>query len=56
MSPEQKERAEENHSVAKAKLLSKATNGVVVDIGVTWLKALEEEFKKPYFLQVFNKI
>ena len=43
---------EENKLNAKMKLLAKNTNGVVVNVGPTWFKALESEFTKPYFVEV----
>jgi len=46
------ERIEQNRLSAKMKLEGKATRGLVVDMGVSWYKALEKEFSKEYFLKV----
>ena len=43
---------EENKLNAKMKLMAKNTNGVVVNVGPTWFKALEPEFTKSYFVDV----
>lgn len=52
LSPEQKQRMEENRQKALAKLQAKQTDGLLVDVGESWLKALEPEFSKTYFSQV----
>ncbi len=43
---------EENRLAAKMKLTAKNTQGVVVNMGPSWYRALEAEFTKPYFLKV----
>ena len=45
---------EEKKLAAKIKLMGKRTNGLVVEMGESWFKALESEFTKPYFEQVDN--
>ena len=52
LSPEQKQRIDENRFKAKARLYEKQTNGLLVNFGQSWFKALEPEFAKPYFIQV----
>lgn len=54
LSPEQKQRMEENRLKALAKLQAKnSTNGsLLVDVGESWKKALKDEFSKTYFEQV----
>ncbi|XP_033730346.1 uracil-DNA glycosylase-like isoform X1 [Pecten maximus] len=51
LSPEQKARMEQNRMKAMAKLHSNNSNseGLVVNFGDTWKKALEKEFSKDYF-------
>lgn len=51
LSPEQKERIEENRRKALAKLANKQTDPgtLLVNVGKSWQKALEPEFSKPYF-------
>lgn len=53
LSPEQKKRIEVNKSSARMKLLSKTSDGLLVNIGPSWCKALESEFSKPYFTEVW---
>lgn len=48
----EKTKIEENKLAAKLKLLSNKTNGLVVNVGISWLKALEPEFSKGYFIQL----
>ena len=52
LSPEQKDLIAEKQLSAKLKLTTKNTEGLVTDFGLTWFKALQAEFTKPYFLQV----
>ena len=52
LSPEQKSDIEQKRLNAKLKLIERQTSGVVVNIGPSWLKALEAEFSKPYFQKV----
>ncbi|KAJ8317720.1 hypothetical protein KUTeg_005624 [Tegillarca granosa] len=52
LSPEQKERMEQNKVVALAKLHAKKTNGLLVNFGNSWYKVLEAEFSKPYFSEL----
>ena len=52
LSPEQKARIEGNKQVARMRLVSKNTHGLVCNMGSSWFRALEAEFSKPYFLQV----
>ena len=52
LSPEQKSDIEKKRLNAKLKLIEHQTSGVVVNIGPSWLKALEAEFSKPYFQKV----
>lgn len=47
-----RERIEQNKLAAKLKLLNSKTNGLVVNIGPSWLTALEAEFSKEYFSKV----
>ena len=53
LSPELKEKVMENKLTAKMKLTNKQTRGVVQDLGMSWYAALEPEFSKPYFQQVY---
>ncbi|GFO16427.1 uracil-DNA glycosylase [Plakobranchus ocellatus] len=46
------EKLEQNKMAAKLKLLSSKTNGLVVNFGLSWLRALESEFSKEYFQQL----
>ena len=41
-----------NHTLAKIKLQHKKTCALHHSIGVSWFKAIESEFSKPYFSQV----
>ena len=52
LSPEQKMKIDDNRLKAVGKLLEKQTSGLCRDVGVSWLKVLEAEFKKPYFQKV----
>ncbi|KAL5017566.1 hypothetical protein ScPMuIL_007155 [Solemya velum] len=52
LSPEQKKRIEKNKIEAKVKLLSKTSDGLLVNLGSTWYKALEPEFSKTYFTEL----
>ena len=52
LSPEQKSDIEQKRLNAKLKLIERQTSGVVVNIGPSWMKALEAEFSKPYFQKV----
>ena len=52
----EKTKIEQNKLAAKLKLLSSKTNGLAVNVGSTWLRALEPEFSKNYFSQVKNNI
>lgn len=52
LSPEQKQRMEENRICAKTKLLKSKTHGICTNVGLSWMKALEPEFTKQYFIQV----
>lgn len=54
LSPEQKDRMEQNKIAALAKLHAKKTNGLLVNFGNSWYKVLEAEFSKPYFGEVSN--
>lgn len=54
LSPEQKDRMEQNKIAALAKLHAKKTNGLLVNFGNSWYKVLEAEFSKPYFSEVSN--
>ncbi|XP_061194151.1 uracil-DNA glycosylase-like [Saccostrea echinata] len=49
LSPEQKDRIEQNKLAARARLASKTSNGLLVDVGPSWFRALESEFSKEYF-------
>ncbi|KAI0242145.1 Uracil-DNA glycosylase [Lamellibrachia satsuma] len=49
LSPEQQSNIEKKRLNAKLNLIERQTSGVVVNLGPTWLKALEAEFSKPYF-------
>lgn len=48
------ERVENNRLLAKMKLETKATRGLVIDMGVSWYKAFEKEFSKEYFQKVMQ--
>ncbi|KAK3796498.1 hypothetical protein RRG08_003218 [Elysia crispata] len=48
----EKTKIEQNKLAAKLKLLSSKTNGLAVNVGSTWLRALEPEFSKNYFSQL----
>ncbi|XP_064599619.1 uracil-DNA glycosylase-like [Liolophura sinensis] len=52
LSPEQKQRIEENRRKALEKLSSKSSDGLQSLVGPTWYKALAPEFSKPYFIQL----
>jgi len=52
LSPELKDKVTANRLAAKMKLTSSQTRGLVRDLGMTWFRALEPEFTKPYFQQV----
>lgn len=54
LSPEQKSRIDENRQKAMAKLHHKfsSSNGLLVNFGDSWNKALENEFSKSYFYEV----
>lgn len=52
LSPEQKDRVNGNKAAALAKLREKQTNGLLTKVGDSWYKALQEEFTKPYFVEV----
>ncbi|XP_046358519.1 uracil-DNA glycosylase-like [Haliotis rufescens] len=52
LSPDQHKKIEENRITALAKIHAKKTSGLVVNVGKTWLKALEPEFSKTYFLEL----
>ncbi len=45
---------EKKRCEAKLKLLFKQTNGLINNFGISWLKVLEPEFSKPYFLKVIK--
>ncbi|XP_053407280.1 uracil-DNA glycosylase-like isoform X2 [Mercenaria mercenaria] len=51
LSPEQKQRIEENRQKALAKLATKHSDpgGILVNVGESWKEALQDEFSKPYF-------
>ncbi|BFZ01734.1 hypothetical protein BsWGS_04773 [Bradybaena similaris] len=49
ISNSERDRIEQNKLAAKLKLLKSKTNGLVVNIGPSWLTALEAEFSKEYF-------
>lgn len=49
LSPEQKQRMEQNRLKALAKLHQKSSHSLLVGFGDSWRKALETEFSKPYF-------
>ena len=50
LSPDQKERMATNKLLAQIKVTArKFPGGLHSNIGPSWFKALEEEFKKPYF-------
>jgi len=53
LSPELKDKVAANRLKAKMKLTNTQTRGLVRDLGMTWFKALEPEFTKPYFQQVY---
>ena len=36
--------------------MSKKTDGLVVNMGLSWFKALEAEFSKPFFVKVCFEI
>ncbi len=42
-----------NHTLAKIKLQHKKTCALHHSIGVSWFQAIESEFNKPYFSQVY---
>lgn len=52
LSPEQKSKIEQNKLAARIKLAAKTSNGLLVDVGSSWFKALEPEFSKQYFTEV----
>ncbi|VDI37191.1 uracil-DNA glycosylase [Mytilus galloprovincialis] len=52
LSPEQKDRVNGNKAAALAKLREKQTNGLLTKVGDSWYKALQEEFTKPYFVEL----
>jgi len=52
MSPEQKDRMDKNKVEAKRKRVSSQLPLVSSSMGVSWFKALEKEFEKPYFKQL----
>ncbi|KAK3094407.1 hypothetical protein FSP39_001334 [Pinctada imbricata] len=52
LSPEQKKKIEENRCAALAKLNSKKTDGLLINVGTSWYNALEPEFSKPYFTEL----
>ncbi|XP_013378607.1 uracil-DNA glycosylase [Lingula anatina] len=52
LSPEQKQRIDRNQAAAKAKRIAAQTKGLVVNMGASWMKALEPEFSKPYFTKL----
>lgn len=52
LSQTDQQRMEQNKLSAKLKLLGNKTNGLVVNFGPSWFKALEPEFSKEYFLKV----
>lgn len=43
---------EQNKLAARIKLAAKTSNGLLVDVGSSWFKALEPEFSKQYFTEV----
>ncbi|XP_067657292.1 uracil-DNA glycosylase-like [Haliotis asinina] len=52
LSPEQRKKIEENRITALSKIHAKKSSGLVVNVGKTWLKALEPEFSKSYFIEL----
>uniref|UniRef100_A0A8W8IXX6 Uracil-DNA glycosylase n=1 Tax=Magallana gigas TaxID=29159 RepID=A0A8W8IXX6_MAGGI len=52
LSPEQKSKIEQNKLAARIKLAAKTSNGLLVDVGSSWFKALEPEFSKQYFTEL----
>ncbi|KAK2166737.1 hypothetical protein LSH36_36g08032 [Paralvinella palmiformis] len=52
LTPEQKCRIAQNQLMARMKVVSKKTDGLVVNMGLSWFKALEAEFSKPYFVKL----
>ncbi|XP_074645157.1 uracil-DNA glycosylase-like [Tubulanus polymorphus] len=52
LSPEQKQRIDQNRLSAAITMCKKKTNGLVDNIGPSWFSALEKEFSKPYFLRL----
>jgi arylamine N-acetyltransferase len=59
LTPEQKSRIEQNKLAARARLATKTSNGLLVDVGSSWFTALESEFSKQYFTDVstcINKV
>ena len=52
LSPEQKQRMEENKQKAMARLQAK--DSLLVDVGNSWRDALDSEFSKTYFAEVWT--
>ncbi|XP_076035493.1 uracil-DNA glycosylase-like [Oratosquilla oratoria] len=51
-SPDQSKRMEMNKIMAEIKLQSRKTPALHSSIGISWYKALKEEFSKPYFMEL----
>lgn len=54
VSPHEKNRMAANHLLAKIRLQHKKTCALHPSIGASWFQAIELEFKKPYFTEVFS--
>ncbi|XP_064630237.1 uracil-DNA glycosylase-like isoform X2 [Lineus longissimus] len=52
LSPDQRLKIEQNRLSAKMIKASRASHGLLTNIGPSWFKALEPEFSKPYFLRL----
>lgn len=52
LSPEQKSLIETKRLEAQMKLLNKKSSGLLTNVGLSWFKALQDEFSKDYFIKV----